>query len=315
MHTNKKILPNFIIAGAPKCGTSSVFSWLSDHPEVCGSQPKETFYLIDREHPTYKLGQSYNGENLEGYDNYFQHCNSSAKIFFEATTHYIYQNITIEILSKLNSQPQILFILRKPEDRVYSYFQYYLNNKAKLKVDLTFTEYVHLIKNESLETFTQNYCTDKSSGYILYHNINHSCYVNYLEKWKSALPDRIHILLFEDMLKDRRNFMKQISNICDIDSNFFDNYTFPHKNATYGIKNRQIHRWSYAIADFFKDSPFKEQIKRLYLKLQSRKIEQKNANDLDTIKELAQYFISFNHKLSTMFDLDLSIWQKNRLSI
>lgn len=304
------MLPNFIIGGAPKCGTSSVFTWLSDHPEVCGSQPKETFYLIDREHPTYKLGQSYNGENLGGYDHYFQHCNSSAKIFFEATTHYIYQNTTIEILSKLNPQPQILFILRKPEDRVYSYFQYYLNNKAKLKVNLTFTEYIHLIKNESLETFTKNYCTDKSSGYILYHNIDYSCYVNYLEKWKLTLPDRIHILLFEDMLKDKRKFMKQISNICNIDSTFFDNYTFPHKNSTYGVKNREIHRWSYVIANFLKDSPFKKQIKDLYLKLQHRKIEQKSETDLKTIEELANYFIPFNNKLSTMFDLDLSIWQK-----
>jgi hypothetical protein len=44
-------LPNLVIAGAPKCGTSSLFYWLADHPQACGSTVKETFYLMDEEHP------------------------------------------------------------------------------------------------------------------------------------------------------------------------------------------------------------------------------------------------------------------------
>jgi len=40
-------LPNLVIAGAPRCGTTSLFSWLKDHPQVGAATVKETFYLMD----------------------------------------------------------------------------------------------------------------------------------------------------------------------------------------------------------------------------------------------------------------------------
>ena len=42
-------LPNFYMIGAPKCGTTSMFHWLSEHPEVCTSHPKETYFFADPE--------------------------------------------------------------------------------------------------------------------------------------------------------------------------------------------------------------------------------------------------------------------------
>src|SRR5688572_5812110 len=47
------MLPNVIIAGAPKCGTSSLFRWLTDHPQVGGSTMKETYFFIDPESHMY----------------------------------------------------------------------------------------------------------------------------------------------------------------------------------------------------------------------------------------------------------------------
>ncbi len=38
-------LPNFLIIGAPKCGTTSLYAYLSQHPQVFMSVPKEpTFF-------------------------------------------------------------------------------------------------------------------------------------------------------------------------------------------------------------------------------------------------------------------------------
>src|SRR5215212_3535508 len=42
------MLPNWIIAGVPKAGTSTLFRWLTDHPEVSGPSEKETCYFVDR---------------------------------------------------------------------------------------------------------------------------------------------------------------------------------------------------------------------------------------------------------------------------
>jgi hypothetical protein len=40
-------LPNLIVAGAPKCVTSSLFQWIADHPEAEGARIKETCYFND----------------------------------------------------------------------------------------------------------------------------------------------------------------------------------------------------------------------------------------------------------------------------
>ena len=41
------LIPALFLGGAPKSGTSSVFKWLDDHPDVIGSSPKETDFFAD----------------------------------------------------------------------------------------------------------------------------------------------------------------------------------------------------------------------------------------------------------------------------
>lgn len=72
-------LPNLLIAGAPKCGTSSIFTWLIAHPEVCGSQPKETFYLMNSDSPLCNSNLFYDIGRLEKYSQYFDHCSYGQK--------------------------------------------------------------------------------------------------------------------------------------------------------------------------------------------------------------------------------------------
>ncbi len=57
--SERMITPNLFIAGAPKCGTSSLYFWLSDHPEVCASTPKEPFYFIDKGYSEFKKESNY----------------------------------------------------------------------------------------------------------------------------------------------------------------------------------------------------------------------------------------------------------------
>src|SRR5689334_10681741 len=83
-------LPNLVIAGAPKCGTSSLYRWLADHPQAFGSAPKETFYLMDEGHPLLRKGSNFHTRGLAGYAEFFDGRNEEARVIFEATTHYLY---------------------------------------------------------------------------------------------------------------------------------------------------------------------------------------------------------------------------------
>src|SRR6185295_8634232 len=118
------------------------FSWFADHPQACGSTVKETFYLMDEGHPLRRKESSYQQHGLDGYRACFRDCSQQHRIIFEATTHYLYQQTALEVLSKLNPRPQIVVLLRKPSERVYSSFQYSKNNLANVRRELTFARFV-----------------------------------------------------------------------------------------------------------------------------------------------------------------------------
>ena len=65
------VLPNTIVAGAPKCGTTSVFRYLADHPEVCASNVKETRFLIDPGYPLFDAAANFSIHGLGGYERFF----------------------------------------------------------------------------------------------------------------------------------------------------------------------------------------------------------------------------------------------------
>ena len=142
-------LPTTVIAGAPKCGTSSLFTWLVDHPEVCGSRFKETRYFLDPDHALLDRRSNYHEHGMAGYSSHFRQCDGAgAKVVLEATPHYLYQRTALEALSTLDPLPTVLFLLRKPSDRTYSEYQFARNNRAVIDRGVTFREFVGMVRRE-----------------------------------------------------------------------------------------------------------------------------------------------------------------------
>ncbi len=75
-----------MIAGAPKSGTTSLYAWLNEHPQVCGASVKETNYLVDRGTPLFDPACNYDDHRLIGYESFFPHCGSvNGGVVLEAT--------------------------------------------------------------------------------------------------------------------------------------------------------------------------------------------------------------------------------------
>ncbi|MGB0175878.1 MAG: hypothetical protein ACPF9D_01850, partial [Owenweeksia sp.] len=101
------MLPNLIIGGAPKCGTSSMYFWLADHPEVCASRVKEPFYFVNEKN-RFNAGLNMNEHSLEEYSGLFSHCSSDAKYCFEATAQYLYFDSALESFKQLPEPPVVI---------------------------------------------------------------------------------------------------------------------------------------------------------------------------------------------------------------
>jgi len=106
-------LPDFIIAGAPRCGTTWLYQLLDKHPAISLAhpiQPEPKFFLVDDE---YQKGIRYYRKK------WFSDV-SADKICGEKSTNYLENSIVAERIKKHIPDIKLIFILRNPVDRAYS---------------------------------------------------------------------------------------------------------------------------------------------------------------------------------------------------
>jgi len=77
------MIPNLFIVGAPKCGTSSLFDWLIQHPDVRGSSIKEPFFFTDTTHPLSRR-PNFANDGLDAFETFFNYEDSLAVILLES---------------------------------------------------------------------------------------------------------------------------------------------------------------------------------------------------------------------------------------
>ncbi|HKQ53076.1 MAG TPA: sulfotransferase domain-containing protein [Pyrinomonadaceae bacterium] len=301
-------LPKLVVAGAPKCGTSSLFKWLADHPETCGSNVKETFYLMDEGHPLLRKDSNFHRHGLAGYRAHFRNGTESRRVHFEATTHYLYQRTALEVLSALPEPPHVVFVLRKPSERVYSSFQYSKHNLANVRPDFTFARFVDEVRRDPASPLIDE-CAG-ASAYVLRNDIRYSRYVEYLPAWVARFGRRrVHVLLFEEMKRDARAFMQDLARRIDIDPAFYDAYDSPLRNETINIRHASLHRRARRLNGLVPRGPLKGLVKSLYLKAQSApQAAGKSSEDRRALTELEHEFQPYNQRLAERLGLDLSSW-------
>ncbi len=302
-------LPNLIIAGAPKCGTTSVFQWLSDHPEVCGSSTKETYFLMDRESPLFNDSCSYLDSGLEGYKSYFDKNAMDFAVRVEATPDYIYQKTPLLALSTFPSMPKVVFILRDPVERAYSAYKFFSGHKSLFDEKLSFDEFVRAVQDDTGPT-----------GHRLWplasNTIRYGAYSEYLDAWRDAIGlENIHLYLYEDLKRDPLAFMARLAGELGIDSSFYKSYQFEVHNRSYDVNSIALHRLKTQLANLLPDSGVKAALGRIYRRMNVNSFsEQRSEADLAASAQLSAYYAPANDSLAADYGVDISAWEARHVS-
>lgn len=298
------ILPNLIIAGAPKCGTTSLFTWLADHPDVCGASVKETRFLLDPDDPHFDSSSNYHVHGLAGYEAYFRHCGtSSAPFILEATPDYLYQETAPKVLASLEPVPDILFVLRKPSDRVYSHYQFARNDRAVIQADLTFREFVSLARGGGPHR-------DRAYAQEVF---DHSFYFNYLGRWLDRFPStNVHVFVFEELKRDPQRFARGLATEIGIDPDFYDGYPFRRRNPSYRVRWHGLHSARRALGRRLPPRPrriLKRATQKAYARLNVRGASfARSDEENEVLEQLDREFRAHNELLSRELRIDLSAW-------
>jgi hypothetical protein len=252
---------------------------------------------------------------MEGYKFYFENCSTkNAKIILEATPEYLYQDLALRSLRKLPKIPKVIFILRKPSDRVYSLYKFAVNNMSMLHKSVSFSDYIDILKRN------QSYFEGKD---VLMNAIEHSIYVNYLAKWTDIYRENVCVFLFEDLIRDPREFMQKVSKVLAIDMNFYEIFDYQKKNATYLVRSQGLQKIKRKLVKSsllknINNSALAESIqciqgliKKCYIAINLKGTKkEKTEADQKTLKELDNEFGYYNRRLSRYFDFKLELWQE-----
>ncbi|XSG86306.1 MAG: sulfotransferase domain-containing protein [Methylohalobius sp. ZOD2] len=105
--------PNFFIIGAPKCGTTSLASWLSTHPQVFMCSIKEPhFFNWD-----YAVRRT---KTLASYENLFSGAAREHVAIGEASVRYLYSRVAVPAICCYVERPRFIVMIRDPVEMAYS---------------------------------------------------------------------------------------------------------------------------------------------------------------------------------------------------
>ena len=106
--------PNTFIVGAPKCGTSALYSYLREHPAVFMPRVKEPHYFC------YDFPGLRRFPDESEYLGLFSEATDEHKIIGEATSRYLYSREAIPAIREFAPGAKIIAMLRNPIDLVHS---------------------------------------------------------------------------------------------------------------------------------------------------------------------------------------------------
>ncbi len=203
-------LPNFLIVGASKAGTSSVWNYLNEHPDIYLPRPKEPLFFIkdvynkfNPNDPGYSAIKDIIIQNEKSYSEVFS-TRAKYKCKGEATASYLYYfNEAIpNILKTLGKNVKIIIILRNPFDKVVSHYKFYLGRGWETK---------------SFENALQNERYRIENGYNpFYHYTNQGYYYESVKAFLKSFSN-VHICFYEDLKSNPQKFLDEIFDFLEVE--------------------------------------------------------------------------------------------------
>lgn len=251
-------LPNFLIIGAAKAGTSSLYYYLKQHPQVFMSAIKEPkFFALEGEPLDYKgpdQGINKNSvNNIDDYQKLFEGATNELAIG-EASPMYLTSHKAPENIKRYIPNVKLIAILRNPVDRAFS-------------------SYTHLIR-EDLETLPFEAAIEAEPKRIadkwshLFYYTQNGYYASQIKSYLDMYDhENIKVYLYEDLVKDTPKLVDELYEFLQIDRGFSPDLS--KRNVSGVPKSRLVHNM------FRKDNILKDSLKLFLPKEMRRQVAEK----------------------------------------
>ena len=212
-NTGKRQGSNFIIIGVAKSGTTALYQYLSEHPDIFMSHLKETnFFAYSAGDKQQNINNEFNIKNWEQYCALFDDA-TDGQLTGEASPLYFESNIAPKNIKSTLPEVKLILSLRNPVDRAFSgYLMHLRNGRAKTDINNAFTIDKHYVQ--------AGFYADRIANYLVHFP-----------------RDQIKIVLFYDLVKSPISVCSEIFSFLGVDKSFVPNIGVKHNEGSYPISS------------------------------------------------------------------------------
>jgi len=301
----KNKLPNFLIVGAAKSGTSSLHQYLIQHPDVFmstfnkeGVSVKEPLFLIKSK---VEKRLHFGIWNWDEYKSLFEDVKQE-KAIGESTVFYLYyyKEAIKNIKLRLGNDVKIIILLRNPVDRAFSAFQHV---SKSVKESLSFEEALNQEENRLEKDLTL-------TPMVMYKDMG--LYYNMVKAYKEEF-ENVHLIFYEDFRDKTDEVLKDVFDFLEVNVKIKINSSTRHNVGGKRWKNQKMknlfQKDNILKSIYLKFMPdiIKGKVKEKLVKLSTNKVTSMNKK---TKEHLESFFKDDINKLSELIGMDLKHWTK-----
>lgn len=303
-HGFSHILPNFLIVGAGKSGTTSLYHYLAQHPEVFTSPLKEPRFLSMGEERTFNgpggsIVEKRSVSNFEDYCALFKNSESYKARGEASVDNLSFHYYAIPNIKKYIGDPKIIIVLRNPVDRAYSAYTYLRRDGWE---KLSFAD---ALRQESER---------KKLGYRWMWRYREAGL--YYEQVKAYVDnfEQVKIFLYDELRSAPLNLIQNIYAFLEVNPSFIPTMSTRHNSSgnprselinSIFVKPKTLHKVVRSLASatigLERWIVFRENVRGLLLK-------KPDPIDPDIANELRAYYKEDILKLQSVIGKDLSSW-------
>lgn len=204
VNTSTRLRPSFLIIGAQRSGTTSLYRYLTEHPSIAPAAKKEVhFFDVHYE------------EGLGWYEAQFpsaEAVNGEGVISGEASPYYLFHPLAASRAAATLPEVKLIAILRNPVDRALSHHQHETRRgKEILPIEAALDSEVGRLRGEEDRLLHER-------GYRSHTHQWHSyrargCYMDQIEVWLEKFRrEQLLVLISEDFYADPSRALQEVTN-------------------------------------------------------------------------------------------------------
>lgn len=282
------MLPNFLLIGANKAGTTSFHSYLNQHPEIYMSPIKEPMFFVlegERKNDCSNIMMKDAIYNLKDYQALFKNV-TTQKAIGESSTAYLCNGKAPYLIKKYIPNAKLIAILRNPVERAYSNYLWHLRVGME-----TATDFSSALENKP-------------------HYRRRGYYYDNLQRYFDFFDcSQIKIYLYDDWNTNPEQIMKNCFEFLEVDNSFMPDMTRRHHDSI-TIKNKLLYSFIEKLRQVTKfGQPFIPKFVDYYLFRASKNINFVKPPLTEEVKQhLQQEYREDILKVQELIQQDLSQW-------